>query len=72
MSKIDEAIQVAYQYAQIDGGHHKMWVIDQMIRVLLQDQYDKFIKEYEQCGCNPHIDDGYCDGGYEWNVGIAP
>ena len=32
--KITKAVGVAEQYAQIDGGHHKMWVIDQMLREL--------------------------------------
>ena len=57
---IDRVVQLAYQYAQIDGGHHKMWVIDQMIRILLRSKYDNFVKEYEE------------DGEYEWNIGIAP
>lgn len=57
---IDRAVQLAYQYAQIDGGHHKMWVIDQMMRILLGSKYDNFVKEYEE------------DGEYEWNIGIAP
>lgn len=57
---INRAVQLAYQYAQIDGGHHKMWVIDQMMRILLGSKYDNFVKEYEE------------DGEYEWNIGIAP
>jgi hypothetical protein len=32
--RIGEALDVAINYAQIDGGHHKMWVIDQMVRHL--------------------------------------
>ena len=58
--RIDKAIEIAYQYAQIDGGHHKMWTIDQIVRELLGDEYDKFIKEYEE------------DGEYIWDTGIAP
>lgn len=57
---IDEAINIAYEYAQIDGAHHKTWVIDQMIRELLGTEYDNFIKDYEE------------DGKYEWDAGIAP
>ena len=56
-----EALDLACRYAQIDGGHHKMWVIDQMVRVLLGDEYGKWVKEYE----GP-------DGEYSWDVGIAP
>ena len=58
--RIEDALGLAWQYGQIDGGHHKMWVIDQMVRVLLGDEYEKWVKEYEG------------DDEYEWDVGIAP
>lgn len=32
---IDKVRNIAYEYGQIDGAHHKTWVIDQMIRELL-------------------------------------
>ena len=57
---IDKVINIAYEYGQIDGAHHKTWVIDQMIRELLGTEYDNFIKEYEE------------DGEYTWDIGIAP
>ena len=57
---INNAIDLAFQYAQIDGSHHKMWVIDQMLRTLLGGNYDNFVKEYEE------------DGEYTWDTGIAP
>ena len=34
--KIHKAVKIAWQYAQYDGSHHKMWVIDQMVRALLE------------------------------------
>ena len=57
---INNAIDLAYQYAQIDGDHHKMWTIDQILRILLGNNYDNFVKEYEE------------DGEYAWDTGIAP
>jgi hypothetical protein len=42
-ARITAAVAVADQYAQIDGAHHKMWVIDQMLRRLLQDDYDAWV-----------------------------
>ena len=57
---IEDALDLAWEYGQIDGGHHKMWVIDQMVRVLLGDGYEKWVEEYEG------------DDEYEWDVGIAP
>ena len=31
---VDLAMHIASRYGQIDGGHHKTWVIDQMARCL--------------------------------------
>lgn len=66
MSKkqIDYAIELAVRYGGIDGAHHKMWVIDQMVRALAGDDYARIVAEA-------------CDGEdgpdtYEWDVGIAP
>lgn len=58
------AIKIALRYGQIDGSHHKTWVIDQMLRALTGENYDGFIKEY----CKG--EDG--DNTYEWDCGIAP
>ena len=55
------AISLALRYGQIDEGHHKMWVIDQILRGLLGDaKYEEAIALYEN------------DGEYEWDTGIAP
>ena len=61
----DDAVKTLFEelhteYGQIDGNHHKTWVIDQIIRELLGTEYDNFIKEYEE------------DGEYTWDIGIAP
>jgi hypothetical protein len=58
--RIDRATEIAYQYGQIDGDHHKNWVIDQMLRTLLADGYDAWIKA------------AINDGTEEWDTGIAP
>ncbi len=50
------ALTCAKQYGQIDGGHHKAWVIDQMCQHILGDDYEEFIQSY----------------GGEWDTGIAP
>jgi len=63
--KIYDALHIAYQYGQVDGAHHKAWVIDQMVRALLKEEYEPWLEEY-QC-----VDeDG--DYQYEWDKGIAP
>ncbi len=58
--KIKQALEIIYRYGGIDGAHHKAWVIDQILRALLGDKYEKWVKDYEE------------GGEYEWNVGIAP
>lgn len=57
---IDPAVELAWKHAQIDGAHHKLWVIDQMLRRMLTGRYEEFVKAYE------------ASGEYEWNTGIAP
>ena len=60
-------------YGSIPGDHHKTWVIDQILRTILQDGYATWVKEYECCenedvhDCDPDE----CDF-YEWDTGIAP
>ncbi len=62
-SRIDEALKYAI-WGQVDGGHHKAWAIDKIVRALTGDDYDKFVADA-------------CDGEegpdtYEWDEGIAP
>lgn len=56
----DTVVDIILQYGGIDGGHHKMWVIDQILRMVTGPAYDNVIEDYEN------------DGEYEWDVGIAP
>lgn len=62
--KIKEAIAIGFDYGGYDGAHHKAWTIDQMLRVLLGDKYDKFVAEYENGEDGPKT--------FEWDCGIAP
>lgn len=34
VERIEKALAVAIKYGLTDGAHHKMWVIDQMVRAL--------------------------------------
>lgn len=64
--RIGEAVAVALSYRQIDGAHHKMWVIDQMVRKLLgPEPYEQMVREYEETQ-----EDG--EPMYEWETGGAP
>jgi hypothetical protein len=39
-SRVSKALEIALEYGLYDGDHHKMWVIDQMVRVLAGSDYD--------------------------------
>lgn len=62
--RIVSALTIIFSYGQIDGDHHKAWVIDQVVRALLLNEYDEGIRDY-CCG-----EDG--PDTYSWDIGIAP
>lgn len=70
--KITEAINVAYSYGQVDGSHHKAWVIDQMVRALLGDNYDEWVYTYRKTDEDGNMTDPEDDDVYEWYEGVAP
>lgn len=69
--KIDKALDIALQYGQTDGEHHKAWVIDQIVRVLAGDNYKKIINEYVFDGKDP-VEAVAEEEFYVWDTGIAP
>lgn len=66
---IANALNIAWDYAQIDGEHHKMWVIDQMVRALCgtEEKYKEWVDMYQEPFSFESIEDYY-----EWDTGIAP
>lgn len=60
--RIVQALSLAKQFGQIDGAHHKAWVIDQIVQILTRPDYEQFLREYR------------CEDGetYTWDQGIAP
>lgn len=73
--KIADALSFAYRYGQIDGEHHKTWVIDQMVRALLGEPtesgpfdtpttYAQFVRRHNDGEDGPDT--------YAWDEGIAP
>lgn len=77
-----EALEIARRYGQIDGDHHKAWVIDQMVRaltdcptILKEAKYVYFgfgeSEEYKEfLRSYKEGEDG--PETYEWNEGIPP
>ena len=58
----DAAADVATKYGMIGGEHHKQWVIDQMLRMMLGDKdYDAWVKHMNSFEDHP-----------AWDVGVAP
>lgn len=69
--RIDKALKIAFEYSQIDGSHHKAWVIDQMVRELLGDDYKKEIEKYMFDGQDP-VEAVQNENYFNWDIGIAP
>lgn len=61
--KIALAIDFIESYGGTDGGHHKQWVLDQIIRVLA-DNYTRWVADYCSGEDGPNT--------YTWDQGIAP
>ena len=62
--KIHRSLDLILEYGGIDGGHHKQWLLDQVVRTLSGDKYDKWVAFYEKSEEGPNT--------YEWDTGIAP
>lgn len=60
----EAALDLAERYGGIDGDHHKMWVIDQMVRALTGENYDAWVERYRDGEDGPDT--------YDWDTGIAP
>lgn len=45
-ARVEAALEIADQYGGIDGTHHKMWVIDQMVRALVGDHYRRWVERH--------------------------
>lgn len=55
---------IIFEYGGIDGAHHKQWLLDQVVRELTGDEYNDYIREWEDGEDGPKT--------YEWDIGIAP
>ena len=60
---INNALDMIQDHGGIDGGHHKQWVLDQLVRILAID-YGGWVDAYQQGEDGPET--------YEWGEGIAP
>jgi|ERR1017187_1222748 hypothetical protein len=61
---IKSALSIIELYGQIDGPHHKAWVIDQVARALLKDDYPSWVVGRKDGKDGPNT--------YGYDPGIAP
>jgi len=61
--RIKRALKIINNNGSIDGSHHKMWVLDQVVRELADD-YDEWVKKHKAGEDGPDT--------YEWDERIAP
>lgn len=58
--RIKKAIEIASDVMAIDGEHHKVWGLDQIVQVLANKDYDNIVESFK------------VDTGKEWDRGIEP
>lgn len=64
--RITDALGLVERYGGIDGGHHKQWVLDQVVRALLgsEARYKAWVVDHKKGEDGPDT--------YDWDEGIAP
>lgn len=62
--RVQTALDIAFQFGSIDGSHHKMWVIDQMVRQLTGKEYENWVRTVKDGVDGPNT--------YTWEEGIPP
>ena len=51
-------------WAGVDDSRHKQWLLDEIVKVITGDNYDKWVASYNNGEDGPNT--------YEWDKGIAP
>jgi len=63
-SPVNRALRLAFDYGTVDGDHHRTWLIDQMVRVLTGEDYERWVEAFNVGDDDPDAN--------EWPTGIAP
>ena len=61
---IEDIMSLISDYGQIGGDHHKAWVLDQIVHIIMKDKYDEFVKYYCEGEDGPDT--------YGYDAGVAP
>ena len=69
--RIKKALNLIKNFGDVDGAHHKQWVLDQIVRALtgcsgkdLSDEYKNWVRDFMDGEEGPDT--------YYWDKGIAP
>lgn len=62
--RVNKALELIQRYGGIDDAHHKQWLLDQVVRILTEQEYDKWVRKHNYGEDGPDT--------YEWEVGIPP
>jgi hypothetical protein len=65
--RITDALVFIENFGDIDGAHHKQWVIDRLVHILTgtPEEYEAWVQEFEGIGADP-------DEIVPWDKGITP
>jgi len=63
-SRCVDALEMILRYGGIDGGHHKQWVLDQVVRILTDENYENFVIWANDGEDGPET--------YNWDEGCPP
>jgi hypothetical protein len=58
-----KALNLISEYGGIDGGHHKQWLLNELVKILADD-YDEWVRKFNNGEDGPYT--------YRWDKGIAP
>ena len=64
MNTAKQVLNLIEEWGGIDGGHHKQWLLNEIVKTITKDGYEQWIKIYEDGEDGPET--------YEWDTGIAP
>ena len=61
VDRINNALSLAVKYGGIEGDSHKAWVINEMVKALAVEEYDRIVAESKDGEHGPST--------YEWRIG---
>jgi len=64
MNTVKQVLSLIEEWGGIDGGHHKQWLLNEIVKTITKDGYEKWVEKYEDGEDGPET--------YEWDTGIAP